>query len=422
MKISGKDQNGGIFALYHAYSYYPNFISEEPAYQSYSDSYGKNSYLGYLTALKGHYSSIPLIIGEFGVPSSWGSAHQSYSKMDHGGYSEIQQGDINIRQVNNILDAGCAGGFMFAWMDEWFKPTWIVTYLEAFGFKSGAQTIPTRQLWHNVTSPEQNFGLVSFPEKTKLPFISYQTNNPSGPVRKIEANHDNSYFYTNIETSQAIAAGDTIIVAFDTYSQATGESRLPNGKNLTNRSEFILFTVAGNDTSLFQVTEAYNMYGLTPRFNLSDPSKQKYMSTVTNGAPWATVEWVNDEYLQTSQFPGLMPADNSGTFQTGSRSAVAWSGSSFKIRIPWTLLHYYDPTRSHVINGATSYDGGYSFEISTLKSDGIALSVYRKGVITSTVTRYTWNSWLTVPETTWKEKASLQIIANGLKSVSGIVD
>ncbi len=70
-----------------------------------------------------------------------------------------------MRLMHNISDAGCAGGFMFAWMDEWFKPTWIVGYLEAFGFLSGNAIIPTRQLWLNLTSPEQNFGLLTFEQR-----------------------------------------------------------------------------------------------------------------------------------------------------------------------------------------------------------------------------------------------------------------
>ncbi len=171
-KITLKNPEPGIFASYHAYPYYPNFISQDPSYRTYSDSYGPNSYLGYLNALKNHYSGMPLVIAEFGVPSSWGSAHQSYSDMHHGGYSEQQQGENNMRLMHNIIDAGCAGGFMFAWMDEWFKPTWIVSYLEAYGMVSGEVTIPTRQLWHNLTSPEQNFGLLAYDQTGILAFCS----------------------------------------------------------------------------------------------------------------------------------------------------------------------------------------------------------------------------------------------------------
>ena len=96
----------------------------------FSDGEGQNSYLGYLNDLKRPLCRNPAVIGEFGVPSSWGSAHQSFSNMHHGGYSEEQQGEKNIRMMNNIIDAGCAGGFMFSWMDEWFKPTWIVATLK----------------------------------------------------------------------------------------------------------------------------------------------------------------------------------------------------------------------------------------------------------------------------------------------------
>jgi len=416
-QITGKNLNAGLFATYHAYSYYPNFISEQPSYQSFSDNQGPNSYLGYITDLRNHYAGIPLVIGEFGVPSSWGSAHQSFSSMHHGGYSEIEQGEKNMRQMHNIVDAGCAGGFMFSWMDEWFKPTWIVGYLEAFGFFSDDVLISTRQLWHNLASPEQNFGLITFEESDILPFVSYQRNNSSGPVRKIEATNDNSYFFLNIETVQNLSAGDTVIIAFDTYSGAIGESRLTNGKQLINRSEFLLFMVLGNDTALHHVTQAYDMKGLTPRFNLSDPVVQKYRSTVTNGAPWKLMQWINDEYAQTIQDIGSLPIENSADFTPGHRRAVAWNSSRLKVRLPWTMLYFYDPTRMHVIDGATSYDGGYSFLINSVKSDGIAVSVYHKGTVTSTTDRYNWESWLVVPATTVKEKASLQIVENGLKAI-----
>jgi hypothetical protein len=416
-KIAGKNFEAGLFATYHAYPYYPNFISEQPSYQSFTDAQGRNSYLGYITDLKNHYAGIPLVIGEFGVPSSWGSAHQSFSKMDHGGYSEEQQGAKNLRMMNNIFDAGCAGGFMFAWMDEWFKPTWIVGYLEAYGFNSGGNYVPTRQLWHNLLSPEQNFGLVSFSQTEILPLIPYQKNNPTGPVSKIEATNDNSMFYLNIGTSQNILPGDTIMIAFDTYSAVTGESRLPNGKPLTNRSEFLLLMIAGDDTADYYVTEAYDMKGLTPRFNLSNPLVQKFRSTNTDGAPWKVMQWINDGFELTSQDPGRLPAENTSDFTFGKRTAAAWFNNNIKIRIPWTMLYFYDPTRMKVIDGANSYDGGASYEISTSSSDGIAISVYCRGTVTSTSTRYSWDSYLVVPPTIFREKKSLQVVTSGLSAL-----
>ena len=92
-------------------------------------------------------------------------------------------------------------------MDEWFKPTWIAQYLEAFGSLYDGITIPTRQLWHNIAFPEQNFGMVAFIENGILPFIGYQTDNPGGPVKRIEATNDNSFLYLNIEVGHRTTAG-----------------------------------------------------------------------------------------------------------------------------------------------------------------------------------------------------------------------
>jgi hypothetical protein len=197
--------------------------------------------------------------------------------------------------MHNIISAGCAGGFMFAWMDEWFKPTWIVAYLEAFGMYSGGTTIPTRQIWHNLTSPEQNFGILTFDQANSMPFVSYQTDNPTGPVKKISATNDNSCFLLEIETGNTLLAGDTIMIAFDTYLRGLGESELPNGRKLANRSEFLLTMTLDDDTALYNVMESYDMNGLTPRFDLTNHSVQKFQSTVSDGSPWIRMQWINDE-------------------------------------------------------------------------------------------------------------------------------
>ncbi|MEZ4997824.1 MAG: 2OG-Fe(II) oxygenase family protein [Bacteroidales bacterium] len=63
-----------------------------------------------------------------------------------------------------------------------------------------------------------------------------------------------------------------------------------------------------------------------------------------------------------------------------------------------------------VNDGAISYDGGYNFDILTAQSDGIAVSVWHRGVVTNSTSRYSWPKWLVVPPTEEREKASLHII------------
>src|SRR5206468_2916033 len=81
---------------------------------------GPSNYFGYLQALKAHHRDQPVIIAEFGVPSSRGIAHLQPQGQHHGGHNTVQQGKIDARLFRDIHDAGLAGGILFAWMDEWF--------------------------------------------------------------------------------------------------------------------------------------------------------------------------------------------------------------------------------------------------------------------------------------------------------------
>jgi hypothetical protein len=131
------------------------------------------------------------------------------------------------------------------------------------------------------------------------------------------------------------------------------------------------------------------------------------------------MQWINEGFTMTRQDIGKLPMEYSSDFSFGERTAVAWVGNKIKVRIPWTMLYFYDPTQMRVIDGAVSYDGGYNYEISTTRSDGIAISVYFDGVVTSSAGRYIWPLWLVVPETQSREKKSLEVVRSELSSIPG---
>jgi hypothetical protein len=134
------------------------------------------------------------------------------------------------------------------------------------------------------------------------------------------------------------------------------------------------------------------------------------------------MQWINDGYKLATHDIGKLPVENSSEFTYGNRCAVAWTGNKIKIRIPWTLLYFRDPTQMAVIDGAISQDGGYSYVIHSTPSDGIAVSVYLGGNITSSTSRYSWPLWITVPATKAKPKKSLDVVRTGLSGIEDFTD
>jgi hypothetical protein len=112
-----------------------------------------------------------------------------------------------------------------------------------------------------------------------------------------------------------------------------------------------------------------------------------------------------------------VPVEHASAFSPGNRAAVAGSGRKISIRLPWSMLHFFDPTQMTVNDGAVSYDGEFNFEIITSQSDGIAVSVWHNGTVTNATSRYSWTKWLTAPQTVEREKASLHIIEAGLAAI-----
>lgn len=385
----------GYFASFHAYPYYPDFVNRDSAYKDVKDSQGPNAYLGYLKDLKKHYSGRPLLVAEYGVPSSWANAHTANSGMNHGGHTETEQGEMDVRLLKTIRSAGCGGGMLFSWIDEWFKRTWIFDPI-----KSDNERMP---LWHSLASSEENFGMLAF-DPVEPNYQAYQLNGNPTKINSVSARSNAEYYEIKISLNSILSASDSLWIGLDTYNSALGESILPNKTTTTNRAEFALLVKA--DSAKLFVTQAYDLFGIWFVRNDAFPERL-YHSIATNGAPWVLVRLKNNFEDTAVDSIGKLRVRKPGNNPT-SLDAVWFSGNDLYIRIPWHYLNFTDPSLRQVMDD----DRSTKTNRETTVSDGIALTL-SIGSEKITTNRYTWPTWNTAPSVTEREKPCLEIIKAG---------
>lgn len=398
--ISIENAKAGVFISYHAYPYYPDFVSKGVEYQYFYDYFGQNSYLGYLSYLKSHYPHLPLIIAEYGVPSSWGIAHYSQSGMNHGGFSERQQGEANVRLFDNIMDAGCGGGIMFSWIDEWFKRTWVTDPMDF--------PADRRVLWHNVTAAEQNFGLIGFSGNDDH-YTQWGDRCDSCLITGMQASAGFEFFKVKVDLQKIFGPEDSMWIALDTYNPDLGELVLPNGKHLSEGAEFALL-ITGAKAELY-VTRAYDLFGIWHKNSSPD---QLYHSVLSEGSPWRLVRWKNNFGEQEVQYIGILGV-NRLNMPFASNDAVIISDKSIEIRLPWTLLQFTDPSTKTVMND----DRGTTDLTETTISDGIAINALYKDQIFSPNSRFLWENWNHALNTSAHTKQSFWIVKENLSKFQG---
>lgn len=381
-KITVTDAPAGLFISYHAYPYYPDFVSNQTSYSNTDDGLGPNSYLGYLLELKSHYENMPLIVAEFGVPSSWGIAHYASSGMNHGGFSESEQGYTNIRLFHSIEDAGCGGGMQFAWMDEWFKRTWVTDPVDYIAQQ--------RVLWHNITAAEQNYGLITFNDTRPFSAVLFEAEDDE--VQKIEARASYEAFEMKLALKAPMGIPDEMWIAIDSYSDSLGETILPSGDTLIQRSEFVIRIT--NYSATLYVTEAYDLFGLWHN-QLQDD--QELHSTATIGKPWKIVRWKNNSGYEDVQYVGNLKVNYD--FQPpSSLDAIRISNQEISVKIPWSYLNFVAPAERRVF-----HDNRNTMVVEDTISEGIKCTVVYHANKYSFNNRFEWENWNTIEEGTTQE-------------------
>ncbi len=401
--ISAVDQSrapAGVFISYHVYPWYPEFIDRDIRNHYLTDNDGINSYQGYLTRLREHYTGLPLIVAEFGVPSSWGNAHYSpFSGMDYGAHSETEQGEIGARLFRSIEASETAGGIWFSWLDEWFKASWISQPLDFDPER--------RQLWHNRMSPEQNFGLLGY-KKDEISWQLWESYGAESDVVNLSRNADEAFFRLKIELKDTWTASDSLWISFDTFRPNLGEFVLPSGQRLIFGAEFALKLTSSE--ALLYVKESYDIYGIL--HGLSTP-EQLFRTTATTGHPWKLRRWVNKYPNVETQETGRLRVsldDDSATTLDGVRIRE----NTIEIRLPWNLLHVADPSNRRVL-----HDNRNTATFETAVTDGIVVGLFYRNFFNETSTRYLWQPWNTVSTQLEYKKAGLEVISEQIKAISG---
>ncbi|UQU64265.1 hypothetical protein COUCH_35790 [Couchioplanes caeruleus] len=361
----------GTFASYHAYPYYPDFQRHEPALQRYHYNGRADPYAGYLAALRRHHRDMPTVITEFGVPSSIGSAHNGPLGRSQGDHSEREAMRIDAELLRLIKDQGLSGGFVFGWVDEWFKFTWNTIE---------HQVAERRQLWHDPLTNEQHFGLIAMDAAGSPDAAAeYLLDDESAwPARRVTARVDESFVQLRIRLGTP--APNALTVGFDVLPALTGPPA-PGTGNREADAAFVLDPIA-------RTGQAY----LRSRL---DPMPLDYAVPLGRRGPapegWRRFELIVNRDLRVPTTGERLPAEiqNAGLLRYGtpdedSRNLWYRDGDDLVVRVPWAMLGYADPSRHTV--------GVPGKGLTTQVSPGIGVSVSASGT-DQTAGHVTWTNW-----------------------------
>lgn len=388
----------GWFASYHAYPYYPDFLLYDPLYDKARSSEGRSNYFGYLQALKKHHARIPLLLSEYGVPSSRGMAHLQPQGWNHGGHDEVAMAAIDARLTREIKEAGAAGGIIFAWIDEWFKKNWIVIDYEV--------PLENTRQWHNLMDAEQNYGILglyagdsattpvlggNLKQWQALATLIEDPKANANTPKRVGIGSDESYLYLTVEL--AALAGrpfpgvdQDLLIALDTYRSELGQQTLP-GSILGSDVGFEFLAVFSDTTDAeLRITPDYNPYASADVIvNGDDYGHFRHRPILTRPRWDGRFDslFVITNRARFTRDGKFIPARgyNRGRLRYGTEKQSTLSdwywdreAGLLELRIPWGLINVSDPS-----TGTLLYEERDEGDIGTVHSDGLRIGVAVSG-------------------------------------------
>jgi hypothetical protein len=412
----------GLFASYHVYPYYPDFLNYEQKYLKYVDRLGEsNNYAGYLNDLIASHT-LPVLVAEFGVPSSRGLTHLNAYGMNQGFHSEQAQGEINRRLFRSVVDEGYAGGLVFTWQDEWFKRTWNTMDLDN----------PNRRpFWSNVQTNEQHFGLLTFepskPDERILvdgftgdwgkitPQASYSG---GSHLKQVDLYSDASYVYFKIMLASPIDwRKDDLFILLDTVpDQGQTKFQLHGGWTVApGRGVDFLVNLVNEKNSSVLVDSYYDPFYYQYGEQLRMIEQASYVKRKNNGRfhpirlalnkrliiPATGKEYPFQAYETGKLLFGNGNPNAKNEFNSLTDVAVSPDKGVIELRLAWQLLNMKDPSMKEAMGDIWQGGLGSSKKVDHFKIRVIVSAEQEGGLEDSGFFRFEWPEW---EKPRWEER------------------
>ena len=400
--IKARDQFApGMMATYHVYPYYPDSLNYQTDYKTYVDTAGKiNPYRAYLHDLYSAHT-MPIVVGEFGIPTSRGMTHKSIMGYNQGGVDETDQGIMLYDMMNSMYEENYSGGFLFAWQDEWFKRTWNNVSFDD----------PTRRpFWSNIQTCEQNFGILAFdPGEKTICNVDGETEDWAGdtPIiddseKKLYIKSDERYVYLLAQPKSYNFNSDTLLIPIDTKQNQGNLAMNEMGAKFDRSADFVI-SINGQSNSRILVDSYYDaFYYLYAEQNIMLPKNanaKNKNSGVFNQMNLClsyemTLPYEKKTIPFTSYETGLLKYGNANPQSPDykSLSDFYYKDGNLEIRIPWQLLNVTDPSGKTVMDDFFVKRGITSTAVTDFYFGLGVLSKTKNIALSGT---YTWNGWET---------------------------
>lgn len=360
----------GQFASYHIYPYFPDYLNYDTEYANYVDSNGvHNTYLAYLTKINNHHT-IPVVISEFGVPSSRGMASRdSNTGRNQGKMSEDEQGKALVQSYEDIQTSGIKNAIIFSWQDEWFKRTWNTMH---------NVNLTQTPYWSDYQTNEQFFGLLTFDpgnersisyvdgdiEEWEEKDIVYQNEDIA-----ISHKYDEKfmYFYIHKENYQ----GEKLYIPIDITPKSGAYTSEEYHLSFERPTDFLL-VLDGKENSRILVQERYNTIEATFGIELYDRNSYVYVPKIDSPVfqkinlllQYVGNSAIEQKYLEPYETGLLTYGDANPNHENfNSLADFIINGDEIEIRIPYELLNFSDPSNMKIHDDYYKYYGVEELEI-----------------------------------------------------------